>query len=263
MYYHYFLWGLWGYFYINLIFTSLSLANTSNKDVFFFNITSHLCWLGVNSIAYIPHNILWSCFIGFLFTKKWFLFSYYKKIMCIRICLLWLNLLGKDLQGLWCLLFFYHIKLSYGRSARNHYKTVLKCLLTKTIINEEGNNLIGFIFWLIGKYFIWHQNEMFSFTLENWKRNQWKTIIQFLNMRGKNMSFNSESVIITSDSNKSLLSQTAAISMESMDWGNVNTVVLEEVFVVFIGYGTVVTEVQGVVVSNIFRVNGYLFSFMI
>lgn len=74
------------------------------------------------------------------------------------------------------------------------------------------------------------------------------------------MSFNSESVIITSDSNKSLLSQTAAISMESMDWGNVNTVVLEEVFVVFIGYGT---EVQGVVVSNIFRVNGYLFSFMI
>lgn len=51
--------------------------------------------------------------------------------------------------------------------------------------------------------------------------------------------------------------------MESMDWGNVNTVVLEEVFVVFIGYGTVVTEVQGVVVSNIFRVNGYLFSFMI
>lgn len=77
------------------------------------------------------------------------------------------------------------------------------------------------------------------------------------------MSFNSESVIITSDSNKSLLSQTAAISMESMDWGNVNTVVLEEVFVVFIGYGTVVTEVQGVVVSNIFRVNGYLFSFMI
>lgn len=27
---------------------------------------------------------------------------------------------------------FYHIKLSYGRSARNHYKTVLKCLLTKT-----------------------------------------------------------------------------------------------------------------------------------
>lgn len=83
---------------------------------------------------------------------------------------------------------FYHIKLSYGRSARNHYKTVLKCLLTKTIINEEGNNLIGFIFWLIGKYFIWHQNEMFSFTLENWKRNQWKTIIQFLNMRGKNMS---------------------------------------------------------------------------
>lgn len=77
------------------------------------------------------------------------------------------------------------------------------------------------------------------------------------------MSFNSESVIITSDSNKSLLSQTAAISMESMDWGNVNTVVLEEVFVVFIGYGTVVTEVQGVVVSNIFRVNGYLFSFLI
>lgn len=77
------------------------------------------------------------------------------------------------------------------------------------------------------------------------------------------MSFNSESVIITSDSNKSLLSQTAAISMESMDWGNVNTVVLEEVFVVFIGCGTVVTEVQGVVVSNIFRVNGYLFSFMI
>lgn len=50
-----------------------------------------------------------------------------------------LNLLGKDLQGLWCLLFFYHIKLSYGRSARNHYKTVLKCFLTKTIINEEGN----------------------------------------------------------------------------------------------------------------------------
>lgn len=41
---------------------------------------------------------------------------------------------------------FYHIKLSYGRSARNHYKTVLKCLLTKTIINEEGNNLIGFIY---------------------------------------------------------------------------------------------------------------------
>lgn len=34
---------------------------------------------------------------------------------------------------------FYHIKLSYGRSARNHYKTVLKCFLTKTIINEEGN----------------------------------------------------------------------------------------------------------------------------
>lgn len=84
-----------------------------------------------------------------------------------------------------------------------------------------------------------------------------------LEHEGENMSFNSESVIITSDSNKSLLSQTAAISMESMDWGNVNTVVLEEVFVVFIGYGTVVTEVQGVVVSNIFRVNGYLFSFMI
>lgn len=84
-----------------------------------------------------------------------------------------------------------------------------------------------------------------------------------LEHEGENMSFNSESVIITSDSNKSLLSQTAAISMESMDWGNVNTVVLEEVFVVFIGYGTVVTEFQGVVVSNIFRVNGYLFSFMI
>lgn len=76
------------------------------------------------------------------------------------------------------------------------------------------------------------------------------------------MSYNSESVIITSENN-SLLSQTAAISMESMDWGNVNTVVLEEVFVVFIGYGTVVTEVQGVVVSNIFRVKGYVVSCMI
>lgn len=79
---------------------------------------------------------------------------------------------------------------------------------------------------------------------------------------GENISYNSESVIITSENN-SLLSQTAAISMESMDWGNVNTVVLEEVFVVFIGYGTVVTEVQGVVVSNIFRVKGYVVSCMI
>lgn len=76
------------------------------------------------------------------------------------------------------------------------------------------------------------------------------------------MSYNSESVIITSENN-SLLSQTAAISMESMDWGNVNTVVLEEVFVVFICYGTVVTEVQGGVVSNIFRVKGYVVSCMI
>lgn len=79
---------------------------------------------------------------------------------------------------------------------------------------------------------------------------------------GENISYNSESVIITSENN-SLLSQTAAISMESMDWGNVNTIVLEEVFVVFIGYGTVVTEVQGVVVSNIFRVKGYVVSCMI
>lgn len=77
------------------------------------------------------------------------------------------------------------------------------------------------------------------------------------------MFFNSELVIIILDSNKSLLLQIAVISMEFMDWGNVNIVVLEEVFVVFIGYGIVVIEVQGVVVSNIFRVNGYLFSFMI
>lgn len=77
------------------------------------------------------------------------------------------------------------------------------------------------------------------------------------------MFFNSELVIIILDSNKSLLLQIVVISMEFMDWGNVNIVVLEEVFVVFIGYGIVVIEVQGVVVSNIFRVNGYLFSFMI
>lgn len=77
------------------------------------------------------------------------------------------------------------------------------------------------------------------------------------------MFFNCELVIIILDSNKSLLLQIAVISMEFMDWGNVNIVVLEEVFVVFIGYGIVVIEVQGVVVSNIFRVNGYLFSFMI
>lgn len=77
------------------------------------------------------------------------------------------------------------------------------------------------------------------------------------------MFFNSELVIIILDSNKSLLLQIVVISMEFMDWGNVNIVVLEEVFVVFIGCGIVVIEVQGVVVSNIFRVNGYLFSFMI
>lgn len=75
------------------------------------------------------------------------------------------------------------------------------------------------------------------------------------------MFFNSELVIIILDSNKSLLLQIVVISMEFMDWGNVNIVVLEEVFVVFIGYGIVVIEVQGVVVSNIFRVNGYLFRF--
>lgn len=80
MYYHYFLWGLWVCFYMNLIVTSLSLANTSNKDVFFFNITSHLCWLGVNSIAYILHSILWSCFIGFLFTKNGFYFLIIKRL---------------------------------------------------------------------------------------------------------------------------------------------------------------------------------------
>lgn len=84
-----------------------------------------------------------------------------------------------------------------------------------------------------------------------------------MNLRGKTCLITVSQSLSPQTANNSLLSQTAAISMESMDWGKVNTVVLEEVFVVFIGYGTVVTEVQGVVVSNIFRVKGYVVSCMI
>lgn len=84
-----------------------------------------------------------------------------------------------------------------------------------------------------------------------------------MNLRGKTCLITVSQSLSPQTANNSLLSQTAAISMESMDWGKVNTVVLEEVFVVFIGYGTVVTEVQGVVVRNIFRVKGYVVSCMI
>lgn len=73
MYYHYFLWGLWVYFYMNLIVTSLSLANTSNKDVFFFNILHHICvdleWtpLHISCTTFSGHVLLVSCLLKMVF----------------------------------------------------------------------------------------------------------------------------------------------------------------------------------------------------